>query len=151
MRRLERSALRALASTPRSMPAAIAGTPYTTACSPSRITLPLARAICRSAPSRSERFGRTGQELDTLPAHAAFEFGEACARELRNPGLDGRPRARRFEHRQCGAQLGRGRVGIAHARLQGAKILAARELQARCEQRGAFARTQIITEWFTGL
>jgi len=35
----------ARASTPRSMLAAIAGTPYTTACSPSRTTLPLARAM----------------------------------------------------------------------------------------------------------
>src|SRR5690606_4697464 len=118
----------ASARAPRSMPTAKAGTPYTTACSPSRITLPLALAITSLNTLREGTQGPF-QELASLGLDVSrFECRGGVSGELVDARLDDTPGPRAFEHFDGALELTRSRARVAVRCLQRAQARSFRPL-----------------------
>src|SRR5450755_2980335 len=127
---------RAIALAPRSMPTASAGTPYTTACSPNRITFPQARPIRSliSILSHTQRVHRADQKTTPwIHERSSREGRPRLAQERREPALHALFRTRLHHGGEGSLDRLVGGFGLPEHRLDaGERGRILRDLQEQC-------------------
>src|SRR5258706_474528 len=151
----------ARAVAPRSIPMTIAGTPYTTACSPSRMTFPKAEPVIEFA-SNAWSSARSGSPLGqrrrraqeprraTLRQSGAREGADRLLGELLETSFDGQTRAALFVERDDRSDLRVG--GVASAERFGHRVAigGSDAGQGFVEQRGLLPRPDVAAEGLPG-